>query len=117
MNQAQTERYDRQTLRNLNRAIKKKSASSELPLVVGTAVIRKLLNLTHNGLMRRVRAGTFPPPLKGYEPCHGETFAVWKRTRSKWPMSLVRMAIAGSFGADTPNTPEGWMALIEGWRQ
>lgn len=116
MNQAQTLRYDMETLRRLNRAIDKKSAASELPLVVGTAVICKLLNLTHNGLMRRVRAGTWPPPLKGIEPCHGESYAVWKRTRSKWPMSLVRMAIAGGFGEDTPITPSGWMSEIEGWR-
>lgn len=113
MTPRQIERMDQETMRQLNRRLVK---AAELPRLIGTKQVCLILGIGARGLMLRTRKGTFPPPLKGLEPSHGQSRTQWQRERSKWPSTLVRLAAAGHWGADTPQTPDGWMALIEGWR-
>lgn len=116
MTPRQTERMDQETMRQLNRSLAKKTGSAELPRLIGTKQVCLILGIGARALMLRVQKGTFPPPLKGRQPEHGQTYAQWQRERNKWPTSLVRLAAVGHWGNGTPRTPEGWLALIEGWR-
>lgn len=117
MNSSQQARYDRETLRLLNVSLAKQRRPTALPILIGKKEVCAILGIkTGNGLMRRVRAGRFPAPLKGREPLPGQSMIDWERIRPKWPTTLVRMAAIGAFGDDTPTTPDGWDDLVNGWR-
>ncbi len=110
-------RHEREAVRMLNRMMHKATKQPGLPKLVGSSVVMSLLGINRQSLNRHIATARFPPSLKGYEPAPGQSHKQWQRQKRRWPLSLVRMCVAGSFGTDVPTTQDGWLRLIEGWQE